>query len=573
MFAVLVSRLNNTRIGRKLFIAPVLITTFMLGMAAISQYGSTKQSAALDNIANVAFAKDEIGVAARAVARTAHVDLFRMISWLANSAANQTDARAAQSKKAIDHDLVETKAQLENLAQSYALNADEQATLGQTRDALKLYSEAAKSVIELAEVEVGTALAFMGDADGKYAELDQRFEAMHALEKSLARTTVDGATQSANDTTRLFLVLLACAVSLAIAITLLVSRVIARPIVAMTDTMSRLSAGDQSVGVPDTERRDEIGRMAKAVLVFKENMQRADALAAEQARDRQAKEARAQRLEASTQRFDQNVGSVVGAVATATMRLQRSADSMSQTADAANRRAAAVASASSEASSNVQTVAAAAAELSASITEISRQVSLSNAITKQAVADAERTNTTIESLAATTQRIGDIVKLISDIAAQTNLLALNATIEAARAGDAGRGFQVVASEVKSLATQTAKATEDITAQIIAVQSATENSVGAIKGIGETIQRVSEIAEVISSAVEQQGAATQEIADNIQRAATGTSEVSSNIVGVTTASAETGRAAGDVLASAQEMTQQAETLRTEVDRFLADVQAA
>jgi methyl-accepting chemotaxis protein len=313
--------------------------------------------------------------------------------------------------------------------------------------------------------------------------------------------------------------------------------------------------------------------MAAAVMVFKENMARADALSAEQARERRIKEDRAQRLETSARNFDQNVSDVVRAVSEATEKLQSSAHSMSAMANEATQRATVVARASEEASENVQTVAAAAEELSASINEIGQHVRNSSTIAQQAVSDAENTNIAMENLAETAHRIGDIVKLINHIAGQTNLLALNATIEAARAGDAGRGFAVVASEVKSLATQTSKATDDIAAQVAAIQSATENSVAAIKGIGATIRQVSEISVSISSAVEQQGAATKGIACNVQQAATGTYDVSANIAGVSAAACNTGDAAEAVLNSSRGMAQQAEMLRGEVDRFLAEIRAA
>jgi methyl-accepting chemotaxis protein len=433
--------------------------------------------------------------------------------------------------------------------------------------------EAVKSVIDMAEVDVATSLMFMMQAEEKFTALEAQVEALDKIEKRLNHETAEEAAAAATRTTGLFMTLLLCALALAGLVTVAISRMIARPIVGMTRVMTALSSGDKQIDVPDTARADEIGHMAKAVLVFKENMLRADALAAEQARDREAKEARAQRLEASAHAFDRRVGDVVRAVSAATTQLQSSAQAMSATAEQTNRQAGVVASASEEATSNVQTVASAAEELSSSISEIGRQVSESSNITQQAVADADRTNAAIETLAEGAQRIGDVVKLINDIAGQTNLLALNATIEAARAGEAGKGFAVVASEVKSLATQTAKATDDIAAQVAAIQTSTQNSVGAIKGIAETIRKVSGIATAIASAVEQQGSATQEIARNVQQAAAGTSEVSSNIAGVTKAASETGQAASQVLAAAQDMAHQAESLRTEVEHFLAEVKAA
>ena len=569
MFGSLIKRLNDTRILSKLFLAPTLITVFMIVTAAVAQYGSRQQSAALDQVANVAFAKDELGAAARMGARTAQYNLFRMISWLSNS----NDAgKAKGTAKAVQQQVVETAATLEKLRTAFVLDADEQKLLGQAVGALKAYSNSVNAVIDMAS-DPATALIFMMDAEATFATLEGRLDELQHLEKKLARQSVDAAEAAASRTTRIFLGLLVFAVVLAIFVTYLVSRMIARPLVRMTEVMTALSAGDSQVAVPETQRGDEIGSMAKAVLVFKDAMISAEILADEKERDQKARVARANQLEISARGFDQNVGSVVRAVSAATGQLQSSAQSMSEIAEQASGRATAVASASGEATCNVQAVAAASEQLSSSVAEIGRQAQQSSQIVAQAVVDAERTNDTIESLAQAAQRIGDVVKLINHIAGQTNLLALNATIEAARAGEAGRGFAVVASEVKSLATQTARATEEIAAQVSAIQQATGQSVTAIKGIGDTIRRVSEIATSISSAVEQQGVATQEIAHNIHQAAVGTSNVSANIAGVTDAAGETGRAATDVLAATQKMALQSETLQAEVARFLAEVKAA
>lgn len=570
MFNSLVRRLNDTRIARKLFIAPTLITVFMLGMAAVAEYGSRQQSAALDEIANVAIAKDELGVIARTMANTTHVDLFRMVSWLANS---NDAAKVAETAKSVRRDIAAVEQALGKLGSSFTFEPIEKKAFDAVASALAEYSAALRTVIDMGSADSGTSLMFMSDADGKFAALDMRLNEMHEVQKKISRATVDAATHTAAQTERMFLGLLIGAVFLAIMVTLLVSRMIARPIVGITEIMSGLSSGNKDVDVPETARGDEIGRMAKAVLVFKENMIHADALSAEQARERRAKEARAQKLEERARSFDENVSGVVRAVSDATVNLQSSALSMSAMANEATQRATIVASASEEASANVQTVAAAAEELAASINEIGQHVRNSSTIAQRAVSDADNTNSVMENLAETAHRIGDIVKLINDIAGQTNLLALNATIEAARAGDAGRGFAVVASEVKSLATQTAKATEDIAAQVTAIQGATQNSVVAIKGIGSTIRQVSEIILSISSAVEEQGVATKGIACNVQQAAAGTGDVSSNIASVSAAASNTGNAADGVLNSARGMAQQAEMLRDEVDRFLAEIRAA
>ncbi|MDX1484058.1 MAG: methyl-accepting chemotaxis protein [Alphaproteobacteria bacterium] len=270
--------------------------------------------------------------------------------------------------------------------------------------------------------------------------------------------------------------------------------------------------------------------------------------------------------------FESNVKSVVDAVSASATEMQSTAESMSATAEETNRQSSAVAAASEQATNNVQTVASAAEELSASVSEIGTQVSQSTKIAENAVDQAQQTNDQIQELAEAAQKIDEVVKLISDIAGQTNLLALNATIEAARAGDAGKGFAVVASEVKSLANQTAKATEEIAAQIAAVQTATTNAVSAIESISKVIAEINEISTTVASAVEEQGAATQEIARNVQEAAAGTKEVSSNITGVTTAAAETGTSATEVLEAAAELSKQSAALAGQVDDFLAQVRA-
>jgi len=570
MFKSLMSRLSNARIGRKVFFAPVLITCFMMGMAVLAQYGAHRQSAALDNVAKVVFAKDELGTNVHAAARTAHVDLFRMISWLTNS---NDSKKAEQSMQAVKHDLADAQEALTRLGSSFVLTAEEKATIESVNASLKAYIEAAQSAIDIGSSDAATALIFMTDADTKFAAVDAELDKMHDLETRLRNATVDAASEAAAATARAFLLLVICAVALAVLVTLLVSRMIARPIVGMTDTMTALSAGNAEIAIPGVERHDEIGRMAKAVLVFKDNMIKANALAAEQERERRSKEARAQRLEATARDFDRNVAGVVSTVAAAATELQHSAQSMSATAGHATERASAVARASENASANVQTVAAAAEELSASVTEIGKRAKDSSDIARQAVSDADRTNEVIDGLAQMAERIGPVVQLISDIAGQTNLLALNATIEAARAGEAGRGFAVVASEVKSLATQTAKATDEITTQVASIQNATRDSVAAIKGIGAIIRRVCEISLSISSAVDQQDSATREIACSVQQAASGTTEVSTNIGSVTTAASDTGQAAVEVLNSAREMAEQAELLRGEVNRFLNEVRAA
>jgi methyl-accepting chemotaxis protein len=373
--------------------------------------------------------------------------------------------------------------------------------------------------------------------------------------------------------TTLLWVMLGVAIGVAGAVIYLTNRSIVPPLLQMVGAMGQLAGGDHTVAIPATEKKDEIGLMARAVLVFKENMIKAKEFADKEAEAIKERVARAARVNELTEKFDEDVTMVLKSVASASTQLQTTASSMTATAEETNSQATAVAAATEEASTNVQTVSAAAEELTSSITEISRQVAQSANVARKAVAEADRTNTTVRDLSAEATRIGDVVKLINEIASQTNLLALNATIEAARAGEAGRGFAVVASEVKNLAEQTAKATEQISAQITAIQSSSTDAVSAIGTIAATIGEISEITSAIAAAVEEQSSATQEIARNVQQAAIGTGEIATNVSGVQQAAGDTGSAAHQVLGASSELSRQSETLRTRVETFLSGIRAA
>jgi methyl-accepting chemotaxis protein len=354
----------------------------------------------------------------------------------------------------------------------------------------------------------------------------------------------------------------------------LIGRGISRPVVAMCAAMRALAGGDKTTEIPGVGRKDEIGQMADTVAVFKNNMIEADRLREETERLKaEAETERKTGMLRLADNFEAGIKGVVNSVASQATEMQSSAQAMTHTAEQATQQATAVAASVEQASANVQTVASSAEELSASVREIGQQVEHSSKIASEAVIEADKTNVTVEGLAKAAQRIGDVVQLIETIAGQTNLLALNATIEAARAGDAGKGFAVVASEVKSLANQTAKATEEIRAQISEIQGSTGQTVEAIRSIGATIRQMSEIATTIASAVEEQGAATREIATNVHQAAQGTSDIATNIEGVSRAAGDTGSAASQVLGAAGELSKQAETLRRDVDEFLATVRAA
>jgi methyl-accepting chemotaxis protein len=372
---------------------------------------------------------------------------------------------------------------------------------------------------------------------------------------------------------RLMAGILGAAIVLGLGAAIYMVRDIHRGIGSILKPMGQLTDGELSVEIPHRGENTEIGRIASALQVFKE------ALVAKKASDdvvnadRVVSAARAQRINAATGDFEAMIGEMVDSLASASTELEVSASTLSANADRAQELTTMVAAASEEASTNVQAVASATEELSSSVNEIGRQVQESARMANDAVDQARNTNDRVGELSRAAARIGDVVELINTIAGQTNLLALNATIEAARAGEAGRGFAVVASEVKALAEQTAKATGDIGQQINDIQAATQESVGAIKEISITIEKLSEISSTIAAAVEQQGAATQEISRNVQQAALGTQQVSSHITDVERGASETGSASSPVHSAARSLAGESDRLKNQVEQFLSTVRAA
>ncbi|MDD1533614.1 MULTISPECIES: methyl-accepting chemotaxis protein [unclassified Bradyrhizobium] len=399
-------------------------------------------------------------------------------------------------------------------------------------------------------------------------------EEMDKEERSLL--TVRGAAADAASSNGTLSMLIGGVVTLLLSLVgaLGVAFAVTRPIQRITTEMEILAKGDTSVVVSGTERKDEIGAMAQAVQVFKTNAIEVERLKAEQIEaERRNVEQRKRDMTRLADDFESAVGEIIGTVSSASTQLEASATTLTGTAERSQRLATTVAGASEEASTNVQSVASATEEMASSVGEISRQVQESARMAGDAVGQARATTERVSELSKAAARIGDVVELINTIAGQTNLLALNATIEAARAGEAGRGFAVVASEVKALAEQTAKATGEIGQQISGIQAATNESVGAIKEISSTIERLSEISSAIAAAVEEQGAATQEIARNVQQAAQGTQQVSSNITDVQRGATETGSASSQVLSAAQMLSNDSGRLKTEVSKFLTTVRAA
>jgi methyl-accepting chemotaxis protein len=394
------------------------------------------------------------------------------------------------------------------------------------------------------------------------------------LDKTV-RDTSDAATEEYLWTSKLMIGVAAIGIFLGLGFGFMIGQYgVAKPIRVLVELLQKLAGGDYNVEVTGTERKDEVGDVAKSAIIFKDNGLAKIRMEAEQkeAEQRAAAQRKAD-MHKLADEFQQAVGNIVDTVSSASTELEAAAGTLTKTAEVTQELSSTVAAASEQASANVQSVASATEEMTTSVNEISRQVQESSKIAGEAVKQAQATDSRINELSKAAGRIGDVVKLITAIAEQTNLLALNATIEAARAGEAGRGFAVVASEVKQLASQTAKATDEISTQIAGMQSATQESVASIKEIGGTINRISEIASTIAAAVEEQGAATQEIARNVGEAAKGTQQVASNITDVNRGAGETGSASAQVLSSAQSLSHESNHLKSEVDKFLMTVRAA
>jgi methyl-accepting chemotaxis protein len=439
------------------------------------------------------------------------------------------------------------------------------------------YKDIATKVIELSRKEAGHWPREAIELNKRAIKVGSESDAILAKDIELNNTSADNETRRAAETYSSALVILAAIVGtatiLGAAVSFYVIRDISTGIASIVKPMQALGEGNLTAEVPHQGEKTEIGMMADALQVFKNALIAKKAADEAAAHDAEAKIERGRRVDNITREFEQMIGEIVTTVSSASSQLESSAGSLSATAARSQELSTVVASASEEASTNVQSVASATEELSSSVNEISRQVQESARMAKDAVGQARSTTERVSELSKAATRIGDVVELINTIAGQTNLLALNATIEAARAGEAGRGFAVVASEVKALAEQTAKATGEIGQQISGIQLATQDSVGAIKEISGTIEKLSEISSTIAAAVEEQGAATQEISRNVQQAAQGTQQVSSNITDVQRGATDTGSASSQVLSAAQSLSTDSGRLETEVAKFLSAVRAA
>jgi len=559
--------LKNTRVLVRLAAMVAIMLVLMAGIAGIGIRG---MSAVQEGLRTVY----EDRVVPLVQIGTIQSDYFQ-VRIAVMDAVNANDAAVIQKDSAAIIERVKNaKGQWQAYLATY-LTPEEKQLSDQAQKSLDAYDavrDRVLAVLASGDFAGGKALAKSEGAPA-LAKLMDDIAKLEMLQVDVAKSEYSKASASYAANRMLLIGGLAAAVLLGAVVAWIIGRSITLPLRRIIDVMQALTTGDLSVAVAGTERKDEIGEVARAVAVFKDGLAESARLRDEQEATKLRSEAeRRDAMLALASRFETTVGGVVEEVTRSAEQMQTTAQAMTATAEETSRQATAVAAASEQTTQNVQTVASATEELSASISEISSQVGESNRIVGDAVRQAGETNAKVQGLAAAAQKIGDVVRLINDIAGQTNLLALNATIEAARAGEAGKGFAVVASEVKILATQTAKATEEIGGQVRAIQDATAESAAAIESITQTINRVNEISTAIASAVEEQGAATQEISRNIQQAAQGTTEVSSNISGVTLAADETGSAANQVLTSAGKLSRGGAELKAQVGEFLRTIRA-
>src|SRR5579863_534318 len=562
--------IKNVGLSWKVQLAPALLVLALISVGAYALLALRSNQAAVDALVSGAVRQSELANELTITVWISHAKLYR----LAATAANETDekkvaavAKEASAAAAKISDAVKAVEAAQGESKSERTEKLKAAVAG--------YLKQSKNAIEMADGDAGSALIFIKGAERNFAEIEKLTDDLIMRSAETKDREIAGAGMRLEQQQLTLTCVLLVVAFAGIIVSFLIGRSISRPVVAMSKAMRELAVGNFDVQLPGLERRDEVGQMAHAIQEFKiQAIAKAERETSErEERNRELAMARRTELHNLAERFETAVGNIIEKVGSASSELESSAVILTKSSAATQQLSTVVAAASEETSSNVQSVAAATEQMATSISEIGRQVAESNKIATEAVGQAEKTDARIAELSLAAGRIGDVTQLITTIAEQTNLLALNATIEAARAGEAGRGFAVVAQEVKALAAQTAKATSEISTQIAGMQTATQDSVLAIKEISGTIARVSEIAAAIAAAIEEQGAATHEIARNVQQAAIGSTQVANNIADVNRGAGDTGSASSQVLSSAQLLSDENKRLKAEVVKFLATVRAA
>jgi len=564
-------RFHNLRIRWKMLLAPALLIVVIVALSAYAISILRANQKAIQDLVSGPLRQAEIVSDFTSLISGAHVRLYRLTA----TAANETDQKkiktlADQSTAAVK-DIADKVKVLDGVDFGTAESAE---MLDKLRAAVTSYLKQANYVIDMADGQAGSALMFMVTAERSFAQIDKLTDDLTMVSNDIRDREIARANARLEKDMILLPSIALAAIIAGFLVSVLVGIGIAKPVVQIAGVIRRIAHSDFNVDIPAIGQRDEIGVIAASVQVFKNNMLENERLRAQQKETEQRTETEKKAaMQALADEFQTTVGHIADKFSMAANQLQSAAFTLTKAAEHAHELSSTVATASEQTSANVHSVASASEEVSTSVAEIVKTVEKASAIAHHAVKQAGKTDSRMVELSQAASRIGDVVKLITDIAQQTNLLALNATIEAARAGEAGKGFAVVAQEVKALASQTAKATEDIGTQIAAMQSATNDSVSAIHDIGKIITEISEIAIGIAAAMEEQGNTIQSMSHSIVQAAQGTSLVASHITDVNHAASQTGSASAQVLTSAKELAEDGSRLKQELDKFLMKVRAA